>query len=95
MRLFNGHLVTAVATFTTGPNSLPVEADVVPAVYDDASNFTGSTSNAFRQVVSPANTAATMSSTATGVVSFGTPVTFTAAVTDTDTGIVPAGQVQF
>jgi 5'-nucleotidase len=36
-----------------------------------------------------------LSSTASGTVSFGIPVTFTADLTDPDTGVVPVGQVQF
>jgi hypothetical protein len=88
-------LAAGAATFTTKPNALPGGTYLVTAVYKGTINFQTTTSNTFSQTVSPANTSAALSSTASDTVSFGTPVTFTAAVTDTDTGMVPAGQVQF
>jgi hypothetical protein len=88
-------LVAGTATFTTRPSALPAGTDVVTAVYNGTVDFQAATSNTISQGVSPANTAVALSSTALGTVAYGTPVTFTAAVTDPDTGLVPAGQVQF
>jgi hypothetical protein len=86
-----------VARYTTGPNvPVPAGSHTVTAVYAGDANFVASTSNAVSQSVSPANTAVELSSSAAaGTVAFGTPVTFTAAVTDTDTAAVPAGMVEF
>src|SRR5581483_7541855 len=85
-------LVGGAATFTTRPNALPAGSDGVTAVYNGTANFQAATSNAVTESVSPANTLAGLTSTASGSVSFGTPVTFTATVvTNPDTGLVPAG----
>jgi hypothetical protein len=81
------------ATFTT--KTIPAGDHTVTAVYGGTASYLGSTSNAVTQSVSPATTSVALSGTASGTVSFGTPVTFTAAVTAADTGLVPAGMVQF
>jgi parallel beta-helix repeat protein len=83
------------AAFTTKPNALPGGSHTVTAVYAGTVDFTAATSNAVSQSVSPAGTSVALASTASGTVNFGTAVTFTATVTDPDTGQVPAGQVQF
>jgi uncharacterized repeat protein (TIGR03803 family) len=88
-------LVGGVATFTSHPNALPAGNDGVIAVYNGSANFQAAVSNAVAHTVSPANASATLSCNASGTVGFGTPVTFTAAVSDTDTGLVPNGLVQF
>jgi hypothetical protein len=88
-------LVNGTASFTTKPSALPGGSHTVTAVYAGTASFQAATSNAVSQSVSPANTSVVLSSTASGSVAFGTAVTFTATVTDPDTGQVPAGQVQF
>jgi hypothetical protein len=88
-------LVGGTATFTTRPNALPAGNDSVTAAYAGTANLQAATSNPATQSVRPANMSVALSRSATGTVTFGTPVTLTAAVTDPDTGLVPAGHVQF
>jgi uncharacterized repeat protein (TIGR03803 family) len=82
----------AVASLTT--TAIPAGTNALTAVYAGATNFLGGTSNVRNQVILPAATATSLSS-ASAAVAAGTSATFTAVVTDTDTGMVPAGQVEF
>jgi hypothetical protein len=74
---------------------LPAGTDAVTAAYGGAAGFQPATSNTISQMVSPAGTSAALSASASGTEAYWTPVTFMAAVTDTETGMVPASQVQF
>jgi hypothetical protein len=88
-------LVAGSAAYSTRPTALPAGDDTIPAVYNGTANFQPGTTNAVVVVVAPAGTTAALASVPSGSVSFGTPVTFTAALTDPDTGLVPSGLVQF
>jgi hypothetical protein len=88
-------LVSGVARFISGPTQLPAGTDVVTAVYGGTANFQPATSNTSILSVNQVATSAALSASASGTVAYGTPVTFTAGVTDPDTGLVPEGMVQF
>jgi hypothetical protein len=86
-------LINGAATFTT--QRLPAASDLVTAIYEGNANFNGSETSSTLITVAPVGTVTTLSSTASGSITFGTPVTFTVAVTDPDTGLVPTGVVEF
>jgi hypothetical protein len=86
-------VVGGAASFTT--KSVPAGIHAVTAVYGGTANYQPATSNAVDPSVVPANTTTAWAGTAPGTIAYGTRVTFTVAVNDPDTGLVPAGPVQF
>jgi hypothetical protein len=88
-------LMAGAAKFTTKPTALPAGSDLVAAIYKGTTNFQATASNTVSQLVSSANTSVGLTSSSSGSVNFGTAVTFTAAVSDGESGLVPVGMVQF
>lgn len=86
-------LTNGKAVLTT--KLVPAGSHSVTGVYAGTVFFQGAGSNAVGATVSPAGTAVSLTSSASGPVTYGTPVTFTAAVTDAATGLIPVGPVQF
>jgi hypothetical protein len=58
-------------------------------------NSLPSTSNPISEVVNPAHTATVLGSSALGSSPFGQTITFTATVSNPDTGLVPVGSVEY
>jgi hypothetical protein len=86
-------LINGVATFTT--QRLPAGTNQVTAIYEGNANFNGAETASVLVTVAPVGTDTTLTSTASGSITYGTPVTFTVTVTDPDTGLVPNGIVEF
>jgi hypothetical protein len=89
-----------VATLKVNPLLLGAGTHAVTAGYNTYAagvnpNFYASTSNTVTVTVVPVNTAAVLSASASGTVSYGTPDSFTVNVTDPVTGLVPTGVVEF
>jgi autotransporter-associated beta strand protein len=79
---------------TLGDSTLGAGTHSISAVYNDDSNFAGSSSTTYTQKVTQAGTSTAL--TPSGAIAFGQTVTFTAAVTNTSTGTAtPAGTVTF
>ena len=83
---------SGVATFSTSALSVSLSGHSITAVYGGNTNFAGSTSSAILQVVNPASTTTTVSSSLNPS-NYGQSVTFTATVTSP--GGTPAGTVDF
>jgi Bacterial Ig-like domain (group 3) len=85
---------SGTATFTT-TSPLPVGTNAITSTYSGDTDFLASNGSlAGGEVVSPAGTATTLTSTIRSL-GHNTSVTFTATVIDPVTGLVPTGQVQF
>jgi YVTN family beta-propeller protein len=87
-RTLNG---SGVATFTT--STLTVGTHSITAKYNGSANFAGSTSAAGTETITPATTTAALVSSAASA-SSGAPVTFTATITSSTSGM-PTGTVNF
>jgi hypothetical protein len=89
--------VALVGNTATLNSVLDVGTYTIGATYQGAANFAGSTAaGSLSQVVTSASTNLTLSVAPTGPVSFGQPVTFTAAVAAVPPGAgVPTGNVTF
>jgi hypothetical protein len=92
-------MVAGASTFTTRPTGLPVGSNTVTAVYGGTGNYLGSVTQTVPVSTAAAHTSTTLSVNTPGdpyyFVSFGTPLTFTVNVSDTDTALVPTGVVWF
>ena len=92
--LGNSTVVSGATTFTT--KLIPSGSHTVTAIYGGNVNFFAAAPVSVSQTVTPAKTATTLTSDASSsTVTYGTAVTFTATVTDPDTGLTPNGSVQF
>ena len=92
--LGHGSVVGGTATFVT--KSVPTGSHTVTGVYTGNANFLAAAPATVNQTVTKANTSTALTSNAPSTtVAFGTAVTFTATVTDPDTGLTPNGSIQF
>lgn len=81
----------------SGVSSPPINAGTynVQATFTSSDPAYGNATATGSLTINPARTAVALGSSRPGPVAYGTPVTFTATVTNTDTAAVPAGYVTF
>jgi hypothetical protein len=82
-----GHGTLSGGKATLSNVLVPGGSHQVFAVYAGTSNFVGSTSPNVSVTINPEGTTTSLSDNASGTVSVGTPVTFTIAVSDVDSGL--------